>query len=83
MINPLFLQCTLIKTSMLSFADEGFEIMPGLDIANTVHITPSAERVGNNICFAWVITNLTVVIVEVFYPSALTHIKFPLIEDVL
>ncbi|MFS7976321.1 hypothetical protein Hanom_Chr10g00891131 [Helianthus anomalus] len=68
---------------MLSFVDEGFEVMLGLSIANTEHITPSAERVGNNICFAWVITNLTIVIVEEFYPSALTHIKFPLIEDVL
>ncbi|MFS7966225.1 hypothetical protein Hanom_Chr09g00771381 [Helianthus anomalus] len=68
---------------MLGFADEGFEIMLGLGIANTEQITPSAERVSNNICFAWVITNLTVVIVEEFYPSALTHIKFPLIKDVL
>ncbi|MFS7936241.1 hypothetical protein Hanom_Chr05g00413211 [Helianthus anomalus] len=68
---------------MLSFADKGFEIMLGLSIVNTEQITPSAKRVGNNICFAWVITNLTVVIVEEFYPSALTHIKFPLIKDVL
>ncbi|MFS7944945.1 hypothetical protein Hanom_Chr06g00518141 [Helianthus anomalus] len=68
---------------MLSFADKGFEIMLGLSIANAEQITLSAECVGNNICFAWVITNLTVVIVEEFYPSALTHIKFPLIEDVL
>ncbi|MFS7966595.1 hypothetical protein Hanom_Chr09g00775541 [Helianthus anomalus] len=68
---------------MLGFANKGFEVMLGLGIANTEHITPSAECVGNNICFAWVITNLTVVIVEQFYPSALTHIKFPLIEDVL
>uniref|UniRef100_A0A251SE45 Uncharacterized protein n=1 Tax=Helianthus annuus TaxID=4232 RepID=A0A251SE45_HELAN len=68
---------------MLSFADEGFEVMLGLNIANTEHITPSAECVGNNIGFAWVITNLTVVIIEEFYPSALTHIKFPLIKDVL
>ncbi|MFS8005109.1 hypothetical protein Hanom_Chr13g01233591 [Helianthus anomalus] len=68
---------------MLSFTDEGFEIMLGLGIANTEQITPSAERVGDNICFAWVITNLTVVIVEEFYPSALMHIKFPPIKDVL
>ncbi|MFS7977457.1 hypothetical protein Hanom_Chr10g00904191 [Helianthus anomalus] len=82
-IDPLFLQCTLIKASMLSFADEGFEIVLGLGIVNTEHITPPAERVGNNICFAWVITNLTVVIIEEFYPSALAHVKFPLIKDVL
>ncbi|MFS7921996.1 hypothetical protein Hanom_Chr03g00243451 [Helianthus anomalus] len=68
---------------MLGFVDKGFEVMLGLSIVNTKHITPSTERVGNNICFAWVITNLTVVIVEEFYPSALTHIKFTLIKDVL
>ncbi|MFS7963838.1 hypothetical protein Hanom_Chr08g00743011 [Helianthus anomalus] len=56
--------------------------MPGLGIANTEQINPPAERVGNNICFAWVIMNLTVVIIEEFYLSALTHIKFPLIKDV-
>ncbi|KAJ0853328.1 hypothetical protein HanRHA438_Chr14g0649941 [Helianthus annuus] len=82
-IDPLFLQSAFIKTSMLGFADKGFEVMLGLGIANTEHVTPSAERAGNNICFAWVITNLTVVIIKKFYPSALTHIKFPLIKDVL
>ena len=68
---------------MLGFADESFENVLGLGIANAEQITPSAERVGNNICFAWVITNLTVVIVEKFYLSALTHIKFFLIKDML
>ncbi|MFS7903492.1 hypothetical protein Hanom_Chr01g00024691 [Helianthus anomalus] len=53
---------------MLGFADKGFEVMLGLSIANTEYITPPAERVGNNICFAWVVTNLAVVIVEKFYP---------------
>ncbi|MFS7981620.1 hypothetical protein Hanom_Chr10g00953131 [Helianthus anomalus] len=57
--------------------------MLGLDISDTEHITISAERVGNHIRLAWVITDLAVVIVEEFYPSALTHIKFPLIEDML
>ncbi|MFS8027565.1 hypothetical protein Hanom_Chr16g01500211 [Helianthus anomalus] len=82
-INPLFLQCTLVKASMLSFAVEGFEVMLGLNISDTEHVTLSAECVGNNIRFAMVITNLTVVIVEEFYPSALTHVEFPLIEDML
>ncbi|KAJ0852747.1 hypothetical protein HanRHA438_Chr14g0643231 [Helianthus annuus] len=68
---------------MLGFVDESFEIVLGLSIANAEQITPSAERVGNNSCFAWVITNLTVVIVEKLYPSALTHIKFLLIKDML
>ncbi|MFS7904459.1 hypothetical protein Hanom_Chr01g00036311 [Helianthus anomalus] len=54
-----------------------------LDISDTQHITLSAERVGNYIRLSWMITDLTVVIVEEFYPSALTHIKFPLIEDML
>ncbi|MFS8014920.1 hypothetical protein Hanom_Chr15g01350341 [Helianthus anomalus] len=52
MVDSFFLQCTLIKASMLSFPDKGFEVMLGLSIANTEQITPSAERVGNNICFA-------------------------------
>ena len=68
---------------MLSFADKGLEVVLGLDVSDTEHVTLSAERVGNHIRLAWVITNLTVVIVEEFYPSALTHIKFPLIEDML
>ncbi|KAJ0854565.1 hypothetical protein HanRHA438_Chr14g0663971 [Helianthus annuus] len=83
MIDPLFLQCTFVKASMLSFADEGFEVMLGLNVSDTEHVTLSAECVGNNIRLAWVIMNLTIVIVEEFYPSALTHIKFPLIEDML
>ncbi|KAJ0508802.1 hypothetical protein HanIR_Chr11g0521401 [Helianthus annuus] len=68
---------------MLSFANKGFEVMLGLNVSDTEHITLSAERVGNHIRLAWVITNLTVVIVEEFYPLALTHIKFPLIKDML
>ena len=66
---------------MLSFSDEGFEVVLGLDVSSTEHVTLSAERVSNHIRLAWVITNLTVVIVEKFYPSALTHIKFFLIKD--
>ena len=66
---------------MLGFADESFEIVLGLGITNTEQITPSAEHVGNDICLAWVITNLTVVIVKKFYPSALMHVKFFLIKD--
>ena len=61
---------------MLGFANEGFEIVLGLGIADAEQITPPTKSVGNDICFAWVITNLTVVIVEKFYPSVLTHIKF-------
>ncbi|KAJ0865605.1 hypothetical protein HanRHA438_Chr12g0542281 [Helianthus annuus] len=82
-VNPLLLQSAFVKTGMLDFADESFEIMLGLNVSDTEHITLSAERVSNHICLAWVITNLTVVIVEEFYPSALTHIKFLLIEDML
>ena len=82
-IDPLFLQGAFIKASMLGFVDEGFEIMLGLGITNAEQITPSAERVGNDICLAWVITNLAVIIVEEFYPLALTHIEFSLIKDVL
>ncbi|MFS7932529.1 hypothetical protein Hanom_Chr04g00368921 [Helianthus anomalus] len=82
-MNPFLLQCTLVEASMLSFADEGFEIMLGLSISDAEHIILPAERVGNHIRLAWVIANLTVVIVEKFYPSALTHIEFPLIEDML
>ncbi|KAJ0920007.1 hypothetical protein HanRHA438_Chr05g0236121 [Helianthus annuus] len=81
-IDPLLLQSAFVETSMLSFADKSFEVVLRLGIANTKHITPSAECVGNNICLAWVITNLTVVIVKKFYPSALTHVKFFLIKDV-
>ncbi|MFS7939901.1 hypothetical protein Hanom_Chr05g00457351 [Helianthus anomalus] len=68
---------------MLGFTDEGFEVVMGLGIAYTKQIISSAERVGNNICLAWVITNLAVVITKKFYPSALTHIKLFLIKDVL
>ncbi|KAJ0790387.1 hypothetical protein HanPI659440_Chr05g0214861 [Helianthus annuus] len=82
-IDSLLLQSAFVKTRMLGFADEGFEIMLGLNVSDTEHITLSTECVGNHIRLAWVITNLTVVIVEEFYPSALTHIKFPLIEDML
>ena len=82
-INPLFLQSAFVKTSMLGFADEGFEIMLGLGIANTEQITPSAECVGKDVCFPWVIMNLTVVIIEKFYPPALTHIEFSLVKDML
>ena len=82
-VDSFLLQSAFIKTGMLGFADESFEIVLGLGIANAEQITPSAESVGNDICFAWVITNLTVVIVEKFYPSALTHIKFFLIKDML
>ncbi|MFS7955756.1 hypothetical protein Hanom_Chr07g00646331 [Helianthus anomalus] len=83
MIDSFLLQSAFIETSILSFADEGFEIVLGLGITNAEQITPSAERIGNNICFSWVITNLTIVIVEKFYPSVLTHVKFFLIKDVL
>ncbi|MFS7912358.1 hypothetical protein Hanom_Chr02g00129111 [Helianthus anomalus] len=82
-IDSLPLQCTLIKASMLSFTDESFEIILRLDVPNTYHIILPAERVSNYIRLAWVITNLTVVIVEEFYPSALTHIEFSLIKDML
>ncbi|KAJ0727045.1 hypothetical protein HanPI659440_Chr12g0477431 [Helianthus annuus] len=68
---------------MLSFANKGFEVVLGLDIPSTEHVTLSAERVSNHIRLAWVITNLTVVIIEKFYPSALTLIKLSLIKDVL
>ncbi|KAF5761756.1 hypothetical protein HanXRQr2_Chr16g0768761 [Helianthus annuus] len=68
---------------MLSFSDEGFEVVPCLDVSSTEHVTLSAESVSNHIRLAWVITNLTVVIIEKFYPSALTHIKLSLIKDVL
>ncbi|KAJ0433217.1 hypothetical protein HanIR_Chr17g0867781 [Helianthus annuus] len=83
MVDPLLLQSAFVKASMLGFTDESFEVVLGLGIANTKQITPSAECVGNNICLAWVITNLTVIIVKKFYPSALTHVKFFLIKDVL
>ena len=73
----------LVKASMLSFTNKGLEVVLGLDVSGTEHVTLSAERVGNHIRLAWVITNLTVVIVEKFYPSALTHIKLSLIKDVL
>ena len=83
MIDSFLLQSAFIKTGMLGFADESFEIVLGLGIANAEQITPSAKCVGYNICLARVITNLTVVIVKKFYPSALTHVKFLLIKDVL
>ena len=68
---------------MLGFTDEGFEIVLGFSITNAEQITPFAESVGKDICFAWVITNLTIVIVKKFYPSVLTHVKFLLTKDVL
>ena len=68
---------------MLGFADESFEIVLGLDVSSTEHVTLSAESVSNHIRLAWMVTNLTVVIIEKFYPSALTHIKLSLIKDVL
>ncbi|KAJ0577954.1 hypothetical protein HanIR_Chr05g0241911 [Helianthus annuus] len=68
---------------MLGFADESFEMMMGLNITNAMQIASSAEGVGNDIYFARMVTNLTVVIVEKFYPSTLTHIKFLLADDVL
>ncbi|KAJ0521207.1 hypothetical protein HanIR_Chr10g0468221 [Helianthus annuus] len=52
---------------MLSFSDEGFEVVLGLDVSGTEHVTLSAERVSNHIRLTWVITNLTVVIIEKFY----------------
>ncbi|MFS7956305.1 hypothetical protein Hanom_Chr07g00653071 [Helianthus anomalus] len=82
-IDSLLLQGAFVKTSMLGFADEGSEIVLSLGIANAEQIPPSTERVGNNICLSWMITNLTVVIVKKFYPSALTHVMFSLIKDVL
>ncbi|KAJ0521919.1 hypothetical protein HanIR_Chr10g0476551 [Helianthus annuus] len=83
MVNPFLLQSAFGETSMLGFANESFEMMLGWDIRDAMQIASSAESVGNDICFAWVIMNLTVVIVEKFYPSALTHIKFFLVEYVL
>ena len=68
---------------MLGFADERFEMMLGWNIVGTEQIASSAECVGNDICFAWVITNFTVVIIEKCHPSTLTHIKFFLTKDML
>ncbi|KAJ0918261.1 hypothetical protein HanRHA438_Chr05g0215731 [Helianthus annuus] len=82
-IDSFFLQRTLVKASVLCFADESFEVILSLDVSNTYHVILSAEGVCNYIRLAWVITDLTVVIVEKFYPSALTHIEFPLVKDML
>ena len=68
---------------MLSVTDKTFEMLLGVNITNAMQIASSAESVSNDICFARMITNLTVVIVEKFHPSALTHIQFFLAEDVL
>ena len=82
-IDSFFLQRTLVKASVLCFADESFEVILSLDVSNTYHVILSAEGVCNYIRLAWVITDLTVVIVEKFYPSALTHIEFSLVKDML
>ncbi|KAJ0948955.1 hypothetical protein HanRHA438_Chr01g0033451 [Helianthus annuus] len=68
---------------MLGFADKSFEMMLGFDITNAMQIASSAEGVGNDVFFARMVMDLTVVIVEKFHPSALAHIQFVLAEDVL
>ncbi|KAJ0716473.1 hypothetical protein HanPI659440_Chr13g0513141 [Helianthus annuus] len=83
MEDPFLFQSAFGKTSMLSVTDKSFEMMLGVNISNAMQIASSAEGVGNDICFSRTITNLTVVIVEKFNPSALTHIQFLLVEDVL
>ncbi|KAJ0857551.1 hypothetical protein HanRHA438_Chr13g0591501 [Helianthus annuus] len=81
--NHFLLQSAFGKTSMLSVADKSLEMVLGVNITNAMQIASSAESVSNDICFARMITNLTVVIIKKFNPSALAHIQFLLTQDVL